>query len=79
MPLDAPVTIPAVPFVPGSLPLVAHRPEPTDPPNPSEPDTVPDPTREPPGEPAAPPIGDPPPQPNQTPHVLSEIRVYPML
>ncbi|MGF6646093.1 hypothetical protein [Paraburkholderia sp. GAS82] len=48
--------------------LEAHRPEPTDPPNPHEPDTVPDPTREP-VEPTAPPIGDPPPQPNETPHI----------
>lgn len=48
--------------------LEAHRPEPTDPPNPNEPDTVPDPTREP-AEPSAPPIGDPPPQPNGTPHI----------
>ena len=48
--------------------LKAHRPEPTDPPNPNEPDTVPDPTREP-VEPSAPPIGDPPQQPNETPHI----------
>lgn len=49
------------------VPFLAHRPEPTDPPNPGEPDTVPDPTREP-VEPVGPPIGDPPPQPNQAPH-----------
>jgi hypothetical protein len=74
MPLDAPVTSIVIP---GAAPLVAHRPEPTEPPSPNqppptpnEPDTVPDPTREPPGEPLAPPIGDPPPQPNQAPHVL---------
>jgi hypothetical protein len=75
MPLDVPVTLSAVP---GSTPLGAHRPEPTDPPNPGEPDTVPDPTREP-GEPSAPPIGDPPLQPNQAPHVSSEARRYPLL
>jgi hypothetical protein len=75
MPLDALVTIPAVP---GSAPLVVHRPEPTDPPNPSEPDTVPDPTREP-VEPTAPPIGDPPPQPNETPHISRDVHRYPML
>jgi hypothetical protein len=39
--------------------LDAHRPEPTDPPNPAEPDTVPEPSHEP-IEPVAPPIGDPP-------------------
>lgn len=58
--------------------LEAHRPEPTDPPNPHEPDTVPDPTREP-VEPSAPPIGDPPPQPNETPHISQDAKRYPML
>lgn len=53
-------------YAPAS-PLAAHRPEPNDPPNPAEPDTVPQPSHEP-VEPTAPPIGDPPPQPNETPH-----------
>jgi hypothetical protein len=57
MPLHAPATT-----------LEAHRPEPTDPPNPGEPDTVPEPSHEP-VEPTAPPIGDPPAQPNETPHI----------
>jgi len=48
--------------------LVAHRPEPTDPPTPDEPDPQPDPGHEP-AEPPAPPIGDPPPQPDETPHI----------
>ena len=48
--------------------LEAHRPEPTDPPNPAEPDTVPEPSHEP-IEPTAPPIGDPPQQPNETPQI----------
>lgn len=74
MSLDALVTTPAVP---GSAPLEAHRPEPTDPPNPSEPDTVPDPTREP-VDPPAPPIGDPPPQPNETPHISRDVHRSPM-
>ncbi|CAG4888492.1 hypothetical protein [Paraburkholderia saeva] len=48
--------------------LIAHRPEPVEPPSTPEPDTIPDPTREP-TIPDTPPIGDPPPAPNQTPHV----------
>ncbi|MEQ5841559.1 hypothetical protein N0A02_19190 [Paraburkholderia acidicola] len=50
-------------------PMIAHRPEPTDPPMPDEPydpDTEPGPAPELP-EPGTLPIGDPPPQPNQTP------------
>ena len=48
--------------------LIAHRPEPIEPPStPEEPDTVPDPAHEP-TIPDTPPIGDPPPQPNQTPY-----------
>ncbi len=54
----------------GFAPLQCHRPEPTDPPLPDEPDPLPDPTREPP-EPAAPPIGDPPPQPREIPRILN--------
>ena len=50
--------------------MIAHRPEPIEPPStPEEPDTVPDPTREP-TIPDTPPIGDPPSEPNQTPHVI---------
>jgi hypothetical protein len=50
--------------------IIAHRPEPIEPPStPEQPDTVPDPTREP-TIPDTPPIGDPPPAPNQTPHVI---------
>jgi hypothetical protein len=58
--------------------IYAHRPEPTTPPEPNEPDTIPDPTREP-VEPDTPPIGDPPSQPSQTPHTIARMTLLPEL